>query len=262
MPYENKPGLERWVREPGRARRAARGFTLVELLVVIAIIMLLVCLLFPAIHRVQDDARTIQCLSNVRQLSAGCILYAQANNGNLPSPNWRKYDPEVGWLYANAKMDHLADLTNGLVWPYMGGSFRSYRCPSDPQPNENDPQSVPWRPLNSRMITSYCSNGSWCKYGGRDYDTARNQWTTYKVGDFAAEDVLFWEPWEDTPSAGYWWDGSNYPTEGMTFRHNDRGIVGCADGHAERMASADYYALTTVSTRNRLWNAPYSANGR
>ena len=247
-------------RAAARTRRGAGGFTLVELLIVIAIIMLLLCLLFPAIHRVQDDARTVQCLSNVRQLTAASILYAQGNNGNLPSPGW-KMAGEVCWLYGNLQMDRLTDLTNGVLWAYMGGSYRAYRCPSDPQPNDTDP--LPSRPNNSRMITSYCSNGSWCRYGAKGYDASRKSWNTYKVGDFAAEDVLFWEAWE-AKDGGWWWDGSNNPWEGMTYRHNDRGIVGCADGHVERMPTATYYALAGTAApavRNRLWNTPYSPSG-
>ncbi len=54
-----------------------RGFTLIELLVVIAIIAILAAILFPVFARAREKARQTSCLSNVKQLSLGLIMYAQ-----------------------------------------------------------------------------------------------------------------------------------------------------------------------------------------
>jgi prepilin-type N-terminal cleavage/methylation domain-containing protein len=57
-----------------------RGFTLIELLVVIAIIAALAAIVFPVFSTVRDDARETACLSNLRQISAANLMYAQDND--------------------------------------------------------------------------------------------------------------------------------------------------------------------------------------
>lgn len=64
---------------------AREGFTLIELLVVISIIALLVALLLPALASARESARTVQCLSNQRQLAIGGNLYATDWDDSLPN---------------------------------------------------------------------------------------------------------------------------------------------------------------------------------
>ena len=113
-----------------------RGFTLIELLVVIAIIAILAAILFPVFARAREKARQTSCLSNIKQLMLGIIMYQQdydERNVNLfliragspwPCPAVDQSLPDDGltiWAYS----------WRAVIQPYVKNRQLGI-CPSQP----------------------------------------------------------------------------------------------------------------------------------
>jgi prepilin-type N-terminal cleavage/methylation domain-containing protein len=90
---------------------AKRGFTLIELLVVIAIIALLMSILMPALAKVREQARTIGCISNLRQWGVTCTMYAEANSGKL----WSGIG-DTGWWWLFQLPEELRCWKENKTW--------------------------------------------------------------------------------------------------------------------------------------------------
>jgi len=57
---------------------------MIEMLAVVAIIAIIAALLFRVFNKVQDGMRRTQCATNLRQIGAGVLQYANDNNYDLP----------------------------------------------------------------------------------------------------------------------------------------------------------------------------------
>lgn len=83
--------------------KRGHGFTLIELLVVIAIIAILAAILFPVFAQAREMARRASCVSNLKQIATGHLMYAQDYDEqfytqiNIMSPwtNAESYSAEV-----------------------------------------------------------------------------------------------------------------------------------------------------------------------
>jgi prepilin-type N-terminal cleavage/methylation domain-containing protein len=126
------------------AMNRKKAFTLVELLVVIGIIAILIAILLPAMQKAREQAKQTTCMSNMRQIVQGWLLYAHDNKGGIvfsetddrtktvppgsPSQDLGK----LGWVIdteSDPNFNTEAAVRAGALWKYCPAAG-TYRCPS------------------------------------------------------------------------------------------------------------------------------------
>ncbi|MGM0492379.1 MAG: DUF1559 domain-containing protein [Armatimonadota bacterium] len=213
-----------------------RGFTLIELLVVIAIIAILAAILFPVFARAREKARQTSCLSNVKQLALGAMMYVQDYDETYP-PSLCAPVPGT-----NPVLTALTSFSaHDQIFPYVN-NLQIYTCPSGPG--------------GSLHSGNYGFNEALC----RDLRTGG---TAVKMANVRAPaDVFFFmdsgpymvKKYDVThPRGSFWylpgtWDESLDPdgvgvgshqlsgssrSDYMSGRHNLGLNIGFADGHAK-----------------------------
>ncbi|HZP83477.1 MAG TPA: DUF1559 domain-containing protein [Chthonomonadaceae bacterium] len=98
--------------------RTKAGFTLIELLVVIAIIAILAAILFPVFAQARAKARHATCLSNMKQIGLGVLMYTQ--DWDEAGPPKRDFLDNSAWFSGKE-----------LIWkdailPYIKSGGRPY----------------------------------------------------------------------------------------------------------------------------------------
>ncbi|HEY3397231.1 MAG TPA: prepilin-type N-terminal cleavage/methylation domain-containing protein [Armatimonadota bacterium] len=216
-----------------------KGFTLIELLVVIAIIAILAAILFPVFARARAKAQQSNCLSNVKQITLGVLMYAADNDQWLPM---------YGGGYPLA--------WDCQIFPYIK-NVQILQCPSAlPGSAGKDPISTvadyggygDYNGTNPWGIPVYIGYGFQQHYrvGG-----ANNTFNGTSI-EFPAENGRVLEILQGNSAPAATGTGDLY----VASRHNSGGNIGFMDGHSKWLAgqvflsSLSNTALTTPADPN------------
>ena len=215
-------------------RQTARtGFTLIELLVVIAIIAILAAILFPVFAKAREKARQSSCLSNVKQLTLGFMMYAQ------------DYDEYIRPAYLPNPVHHTYWTWYFGVRPYVMNN-QIYQCPNGAF--DLTTYGLYFPDLNyptERLMVSYGMNYQYLGYSSARYTLAeiKRPSECILIGDSG--------PHLNTARTGALAEHTQYincvgpeaPPEfpnspfieshSVYLRHNDTANVGFVDGHAK-----------------------------
>lgn len=120
-----------------------KAFTLIELLVVISIIALLIAILLPALSSARDSAKSIQCLSNLKNYGVAHAAYQAENDGVILPPDaayddmpnaWKKSGrrPNQEVMWPEVLAEFMVDQVNGSGGPNDRAQFvkDEFICPA------------------------------------------------------------------------------------------------------------------------------------
>jgi prepilin-type processing-associated H-X9-DG protein/prepilin-type N-terminal cleavage/methylation domain-containing protein len=203
------------------------SFTLIELLVVIAIIAVLIAILLPAMAQAREQARSVKCQSNLRQIGMGFNYYLDENNNVFPSGYVTPHYWGPTWFQGEK------------VGKFLGKSPGVWRCDSDRIPFAasalNDQPSDP-------LDLSYNFNAGFLRTDGyRRLSKISDPDKTCMVGDRGADNC-------DHNKIAYVMD--NYAMFVLMFplnRHNGGINVCFFDGHLEKIPKNDYRLMDDYS---------------
>ncbi len=124
------------MRPEQRSKRTRSGFTLIELLVVIAIIAILAAILFPVFAQAREQARKTVCLSNLKQLSLGTLMYVQDYDESFPLSFTPVVTSDAATFAWNGPTVKSTAAWQNVVQPYIK-SYQLMICPDSFLTNGN-----------------------------------------------------------------------------------------------------------------------------
>ena len=206
-----------------------QGFTIIELLVVVGIISLLASLTYPAINKLRERSKELQCSNNVKNWVFAMLQYADANSGKFPTDgltdsvaNQEKFWYEV--LPPLLGMPSFSEQKAADKIHAPQGGKSSFICPSHSTIDQE-------APITGAPTFSYGMN-YWInarKGEDRDQFDLPNQMRTSHIR-YPESFVLFSE------TLDYKLMVTLFPKNAATtsepaFRHGGRVICAFADGH-------------------------------
>ncbi len=214
-----------------------RSFTLIELLVVIAIIAILAAMLLPALSKARDKARSIACVSNLKQIGLYARLYMDDNNGRLPPCKASFAIPDSIWG-DNPAWDKFLMQYNGTVstsWKKRG----VFQCPSADIPLD-DVEAI---------YGMFCNQGPYYEMPNM-FPEPRRPEETPVFGDSAAvvNGAYYTQTYALIVKGGYSHDGGHM----FHVRHNMCGNVSFFDGHVEPVRRGDYVDFPYMYCDNNM----------
>jgi prepilin-type N-terminal cleavage/methylation domain-containing protein/prepilin-type processing-associated H-X9-DG protein len=208
------------------------AFTLIELLVVIAIIAVLASLLLPALGRAKESARSVQCLSQLRQIGLAVRLYGDEHEDEFPRSQHSAFSfGQATWGRAIAP--ELAQPST--TWTNLLRGV--YHCPSDRR-------TAPW---------SYGQNVYFeLNPDNDDYAGAPQSWRRLASIPKPSATILHAETTGSVDHImPHFWMTAADATDVDQHRHRKRSNYNFVDGHSE---AQEFKATYDPTRRVDQWN--------